>query len=262
MTYIKFCRAIHNIFEGWPTVQVSTLDYYRELEGKSPIGDAGEGRHELSFEQGMTAIITDDLSERTFGGAVRGEGGPLQMIANLPGAKFRVDVSNCYVFCVSSWPDGSQLSLSDAGAVSPGYDSMYEIADPAKFQRLLTNAIADNLTLGHLTPESLAAVRTLPSDERYLLVRGERRAVEYVESRATPIRSAADLENGEPYQQALLRALYTKEQRHSGDREFRFTFIVTNSRHQMLSVRLQPMLVNSDQVAAACDRIAPLNHPR
>lgn len=252
VSLVKFCRAEHNIVEGCPTIHLGTLDYYRSLEGKSPIGDAGEGRYQLSFEEGVKATITDELSERAFGGAIKGEGGPLEMAAQSSESFLRIDVSNCYLFCASLWPDKRQPCSTDASAISPAYDSMYEIVDPQAFQQLLTTTIANQLAFSDLTAWSIAEVRARPVDERYLWVHGQRREVEYLDKRAKAIRHASDLAHLETHQEALDHALYTKEKCHAKDREFRFVFMVADARRRMLSVKEQPMLISSTEVARVC----------
>lgn len=117
MRIIKFCSKSHDITTGAPTIQLGTLEYYRSLDPHF-IRDPGEGTHQLSFPEGVSATLTDDLSDRAFGGAIKGRGAPLEMTAN-NGALFRTQLHNCYLFCASWFPEDSP-SPSEGVHVSRG----------------------------------------------------------------------------------------------------------------------------------------------
>jgi len=257
MRLIKFCNSAHNVVTGGPTIQLGTLEYYRTLDPSFSIRDPGEGTHQLSFREGMSATLTDELSERALGGAVRGGGAPLEMIAK-KGAFFRTQLHNCYVFCVTWFSATGPLpSLGDARAFGPSYDSMYEIMERDRFKRVLADALTEVITIAHLAPASRAAVSSLPVKELNINVFVIDREVEYVKSRDKLIETEDDLKKVEPYPKALEHALFTKEIRDSDQREYRFAFILSHPRLKMLSVNPDPIRIPVSRFASVCQPYRP-----
>lgn len=237
---IKYCSSKNNVAIGAASIQLGTLEYYRTMDPNFAIADADEGTHTVTFREGVEIHVTNDVSERLFGGAIGGD--DLTMTAN-PGAKFVVTVNNVYIFCVSLTPPDESPSLDQAALFDPTYDSFWEITDRTSFRDTIGNALANTLTLDCLSDRSKMAVESLPIANLSLQVLMTDGPVDYVVKREHRIENSEDVESTPQYKDALSRAVFRKEKRDEHQREHRFIFAVQHPKLGMLSVRPDPILI-------------------
>lgn len=122
---------------------------------------------------------------------------------------------------------------------------------------MLADALTELITLEHLAPASRASLTSLPIKELSVNVYVIDRKVDYVESRGKWIETEEDLTKLEPYPKALERALFTKEVRDAGQREYRFAYLLSDSRRRMLSVNRHPIRIPVSRFTSVCRPYQP-----
>lgn len=145
---IKYCKKEHNIFQGCDTVQLGTLDYYREMDPDFNIADPKEATFQFTIA-GNPLVLSIDQMGRLTDGRWTGVGDPnRQLMRAKEGAKIikSVEFPNCYIFCTCRFH--SQFNKKKfAQKFKSNYDSSYMITNSPLFTRNLAKILMSQLKL-------------------------------------------------------------------------------------------------------------------
>ena len=252
---VKYCRREHNPSVGSASLQLGTFAYYRSMDPRFAIADPGEATHTVRFREGTELTVDAAVSQQLFGGAIGATEGDLTMIAG-PGAHFKVEVANAYIFCASRATDQCPPSLELAREYDPNYNSIWEITDPRQFRDLVGAALLEVLTLSHLSPSARSAASELPLKDLALQVHMLDRPVEYVDSREHHVDGSEAVAKLPDYKEALSRAIFRKERRDEAQQEHRFVYIVGHPKIGVLSVNTAPVRIPLNRLAGAVACVA------
>ncbi len=149
MKLIKYCNSKFHP-RNCKTIQVGTLDYYRNHENNF-ISDPSEAILEnIKFKNTSNQEIkfTVDESSWLFNGngvIIAGSGNRIGMRIS-PGSEFtiydKIKVPNSYIFSCSQVEEPCEKQMRDLG-----YDSWYEIKYPKVFFGILTQEILNNIKI-------------------------------------------------------------------------------------------------------------------
>jgi len=141
MKIIKYCDH-KNHFDQSPHIQIGTLEYYREHDNKfiADIDEGCGGQWVLSPKDGPRAYSREFIEAVSLG-ALQGTGVDVQ-----EGGRVCINSSfvmpNVYVFCCSIEQEGCENTAS-----SLGYDRWYEICDPERFSREVSQSFQNTARL-------------------------------------------------------------------------------------------------------------------
>jgi len=230
MSLLKYCNEKYNIAKGCPTIQLGTLQYYRELDPSFTIADPNEGKY---------SFIIEDYDP------VKGqETGTSQFVpihARLGNVIMMHTFPNCYIFCLSA--DIGKNYLEMGKTFSPEYNSYYKITDIDTFSIKLANILVENITLEHLNLGSQNKEQRLTlGDIKSISVRILNRFIKYWRVKSKIISNSKfqiDTEDLDP----ISRFLFTKDSKFKEEREFRIAFLFEHPKFGTLSVKKAPILL-------------------
>lgn len=228
--FIKYCKDEHNIAKGCLTLQLGTLQYYRELDKSFTIADPDEGI--------FSAIVRDYDPSKT---PDKKMSKFIPINAIIRNIEIRHTFPNSYIFCISqeTKKDPSEIAKS----FSPTYNSYYKILDIDKFAVKIANLLLENITLSNFTKETKNNLTGFTLNEfKEIGVNLQKRFVTYCDSKdeiVTESKFYKDSENLDPNS----RILFTKGSKFQEEREYRIVLSLFHPTIGYLSVNKTPILL-------------------
>jgi len=231
---IKFCRPEHNLVNGCYTIQLGTLEYYRDMDQSSHLADCSEGVESVIVRSINTGSCSIEAAR------------VIAPVIDMPHVHVRnlalsLTTPNCYVWCCSRLTepiDGSAGSRFD-----PAYNSLFRIDDAGIFAAQVAALLMTYVKLTGFSDEARRLIEGLPVGEfGQVALHWHHAEVQYVDQKKS------EVVDGQlaPYGEALpvpFRQLFTKPIRYGDDREYRFAFWFQHPRCGMLSVRKDPLIL-------------------
>lgn len=112
---VKYCKKKFNIVYNCPTIQLGTLQYYRELDPNFSIADANEGIGRIGVQDYDPNKSSDEVKN------LLGKYAPIHMHT----CAIQTTFENCLIYCASI--DEGKNYFDKAKSFNAEYDSYYFI---------------------------------------------------------------------------------------------------------------------------------------
>lgn len=217
----KFCKEEYNISKNCSTIQLGTLQYYRELDPNFSITDALEGIYNAQTN-GQPVIFENNEMSQT--GIVKGNDliGTIEIAEN-----FNIISPNVYLFSATLNPENEFWKE---------YNSHYTIHNVESFCQLIVNLLSNNFSTNDLedTNLSLIEMNNLRFACTYNKVEYIKKPIEFTNQNKIEIVTKIN----DPIQN-----IFIKSSNYSEENEFRIIFFLTDGK-KIYSVKKDPKLIN------------------
>ncbi len=236
---IKYCRKEHNIFAGCNTIQLGTLDHYREMDPAFTISDPKEASLEIT-NKGIPLTLSKEQTEKITDGRWLNANINIEKGGNiLKEVKFQ----NCYIFCTSLFHQYFN-KRKYAQTFNPSYDSSYLITNIPLFSRCLATLLQNEFKLEDLSKNDLKRLKDLSINEfQNISLSLIMKSVSYIDSRRI-ILEQKNVDRSLEVLDTRDEILFLKEKKDALQREFRFAFIYSHPLLGRLSVKKSPKILN------------------
>lgn len=230
-TLVKFCETQYNPTKGCRTLQIGSLQYYREMEDSAPIKDCTEGTTalHLKYLDGRNGA-SDALKALGMDSGMKG----VIINSTIMGHSY----PNCLIFCCSICTDDNHLE--QAKMIDPKYDSWFPISDPKKFGESVSRLILKNLDINWFPKPDMIS----PDYKTRFGVEFIGRKIDYSSPKNLSVKDGDDI-----HDELLYRTSFVKSSTYSSDQEFRFLFrIIDPDNKRFYAVRKEPILLPVDEI--------------
>lgn len=228
---VKFCRPEHNLREGCYTVRLGTFEYFRNMNGVSPLGDATEGLDVTSILHMDAATASHEAQSALV--AIRNRG-------TLINCQQTLVTPNCFMFCCSELPDEPNQNFGTMRFAAE-YSSHYTITSPNRFAARINNLLLTRDIRPVLSHEGLAQLDKMSLQELHeVQIAAVWGRVHYVKEKCSVI-DAGQLARYAPQVPDVFRPIFVKPVSFQDDEEFRFVFWIFHPNHGILAVRRDPL---------------------
>lgn len=242
--FIKYCKRKHNIALECKTIQLGTLEYYRDIEQTNKIADHQEGRQEL---------VIGELDLTTQKGNRLKELSPLKGSLHLKNLRIRQSFPNTYIYCISS--DPKKDYLTHATKFSNDYNSYFKIINIDEFSLRIASLIMENLKIENFHETISERIKDFSiSDFGKLSINIRKKFVEYNEGKIDLIHES-ELVINKSDTDPLNRMVFTKDIWFKDDREYRIAFFIHHPKYGVLSVKKDPILLPINIFSRCCSAL-------
>ena len=228
----KYCKAEHNVATGCRTIQLGTLDYYANLDPKSPSADRSEGNRE---KRGSAGVYSGEHISPLTPQSAKLKAGSGNNITVTDSIDIRAKETNGYIFSSSIDPANS--------ASFPDYNSCFSIDDPELAALAIADLLSLQLSVGDLT-EGYSSV------SEFFIIQHEHRKVNYLDEDAfhftdrTVVKAIENDRNDIAFTKPKKRG----DKSYEREREYRLCFWVFDSKGKQQSVKKEPKLLTIPSV--------------
>ena len=241
--FIKYCKREHNIALECKTLQLGTLQYYRDLE-QTEIADPQEGRQEL---------VVNKLDLTTKKGNRLKELSPIKGSLILKNLRIKQLFPNTYIYCISS--DPKKNYLTHATKFSNDYNSYFKIIDIDDFSLKIASLIMENLKIENFHETISERIKDFSiSDFGKLSINIRKKFVKYNEGKIDLI-CESELVINKSDTDPLNRMVFTKDIWFKNDREYRIAFFIHHPKYGVLSVKKDPILLPVNIFSKCCSAL-------
>lgn len=246
---VKYCKPEHNIYEGCQSIQLGTLDYYRQMDPSFIISDSDEGKVSISSSGGRVSI-TPEQAERLTAGAVTGSSIEIEENGRF---LHTMEFPNSYIFCVSKAGDNYD-QLSFAKDIDENYTSSYTITNISHFASLIADFLSGQIKIEDLDINKETALSLPVNFFTKLEVQVKMGMVNY-RSRDFYL-SQDNIDEMIALVESPLDWYYQKDECDSGQSEFRIAFSIIHPEVGIIPVKSAPKILSLNPLYGTGSSIA------
>lgn len=225
--FTKHCQGMFNPLLGCKTIQLGTLNYYKEFDERSRISDKNEGVsiiHVKKYNSKEDKSNTSPFSPIFQGNII------------LENCVFETHVANSYLFSLTM---NQQI---EKNIFCNEYNSFYIIKDLKGFKEELTRLLLEIITINDFENQSVKDISEADFKKKIKLNCFDG-IVQYSSRKKYFLYDTIQLMSN-PIPQSL-EVLFTKEVKYVLDNEYRIVFCFSYN-NQFLKVKKSPMLIPSE----------------
>lgn len=228
MNLIKYCKEEFNPLFGCKTIQIGTLEYYREIESNRNIHDPKEGI--LTFSV-INYNSKEDVSNRKYFDFIGSN-------ISLNGCYVEKIIPNCCVFCLS------MNDILEGNQFDEAYNSSFKIKSLILFINTIVRVLKMNLTRDNFNEFDVQSIFSEDSFKKRLEILPFSNPVNYNSSKNQLIKNASEMSYKEIPNE--LQVLFTKDEKYKNDSEYRIAFVF-RYRNRIISIKKDPIILNIEK---------------
>ena len=233
---VKYCKKIHNLKLGSPTIQLGSLNYYRDLDPNFSIADQTEG-HESTFIGNFDSRAAKEDVKTHLRNVFQGNGHII-----MENCVSEVHFPNSLIYCVS-FDAGTNNYLEEARKFDHSYDSYYLIGNIDAFAHKLALIVLENFKVSWFDENCSTQFEQFSvADYKEIGLQLDHKKITYVPKKHEIIVDSKLTQRPENLNQ-LDRIVFTKEEKFLGDLEYRLLYTFVHPRYGVIPVRKEPVIL-------------------
>ncbi len=234
---VKYCKKEHNIQLDCKTIQIGSLNYYREMDPQFSIADHNEGRETTLIGNYNSEKAKPEIKQHLN----HGDGN-----VRIYNSVFEHRFPNSLIFCLSL--DTGKDYIENAQALE--YDSWYIVTNVNIFGLKLINIIMEGFKVSWFDSSVRPQLEQFSVfDFKQIQLVWQFQDVKYVDTK-NPIIVDSKLTHGSIEGELIDRLVFSKEKKFKEDKEFRLLFRFQHPRIGDIPVRDEPIVLPISPLAS------------